>query len=192
MKNILAVAIGLIMLFTTHTAQAQDRLSLEISGGGAFPTQDFGEADLGADFGLEAALAYRFLPRVSGYAGWGWHHFAPDEPFAGADVDVEETGYTFGLRFARPFGALPLRYFVQAGGTYDHIELEDDDEITADSDHGLGWEVGAGVMLPFGNKWHLVPGVRYRSLSRDIDMNGASTEADLSYFTVRVGLSRSF
>lgn len=192
MKTYLTLAFSFIFLMASHAASAQDRLSLEVSGDGAYATQDLGGSDLDPGFGLEAALAYRFLPHVSGYAGWGWHRFTTDEPFAGADMDVEETGYVFGLRFAHPLGPSPMRYFVQAGGIYNHLEFEDGDDIVADTGHGLGWEVGAGVMLPFGSKWHLMPGAHYRSLRRDVEMNDVDMGADLAYFTVRVGIARTF
>lgn len=197
------LTIGLALLFAAQLTQAQDRWSLEIGGGALAPTQDLtqdlGDADLSTGLGLEAVVTYRFLPHLSGYAGWGWHHFTADELFAGlaevAEVDVEETGYTFGLRFAHPVRALPLEYFLQAGGIVDHIELENDEgDLVADSEHGLGWQVGGGLVLPLSDHWRLLPGVRYRSLSRDIEVDGVETdvEADLTYVTVRLGLSRTF
>ena len=189
------VAIGLVLLFTVQLAEAQDRWSLEIGGGALSPTQDLGNADLSTGLGLEAVVAYRFLPHLSGYAGWGWHHFTADESFAGPDIDVEETGYTFGLRFAHPLRAFPFDYFLQVGVIFDHIELENDEgDVTADSEHGLGWQVGGGVILPLSERWRLLPGVRYRSLSRDMEVDGVDTdvEADLTYVTVRLGLSRTF
>lgn len=192
MKTLMTVAFTSILLLISDPALAQGRFSVEISGDGAYATQDLGGTDLRPGLGFEAALAYRFLPHASAYAGWGWHHFATDEPFAGADVDVEETGYVFGLRFGQGVAATPLRYFVQAGGIYNHLEFEDGDDIIADSGHGLGWEVGGGLMLPFSSRWHLMPGVHYRSLAREVGMDGADVDVDLAYFTVRVGIARTF
>lgn len=186
-----ALTLGGILL-ASHTAHAQDRFSIEIDGGVSFATQDLGDAGLGTGMGFEATLAYRIMPHLAGYAGWGWNHFPTDEPFAGAGLDVEETGYVFGLRFAHPFGTAPLGYYVQAGGLYNHLEFEDGDEIVADTGHGLGWEAGAGVMLSLGNDWRLLPGLLYRSLSRDVDMDGVNIDTELTYVSVRMGISKSF
>jgi hypothetical protein len=189
-------------LFVATSALAQDRVltpdrfSVEIGGDAAFATQDLGTADLGTGFGFEATVAYRFLPHLSAYAGWGWHHFTADGFLAGVDMDAEETGYTFGLTFAHPLGASPLGYFVQAGGVYDHIEFEGEgfegEDHTMDTGHGLGWQLGAGVVAPLGAKWQLMPGVRYRSLSRDLEIGDVTADLDLTYVTVRVGLVRTF
>jgi len=193
-----ALAILLVSgLFAASSALAQDRVlttdrySVEIGGDAALATQDLGPADLGMGFGFEAAVAYRFLPHVSVYAGWGWHHFTADGFLPGVDMDAEETGYTFGLTFAHPIGGSPLGYFVQAGGLYNHIELESNNEAM-DTGHGAGWQLGAGVVAPLGAQWQLVPGLRYRSLSRDLRIGNVTTDLDLTYLTVHVGLARTF
>jgi hypothetical protein len=191
-----ALTFTLALLLTASLAFAQDRVlthdrfSVEIGGDAAFATQDLGAADLGAGFGFDVAVAYRFLPHLSAYGGWGWHHFAADGLVGGMDVDAEETGYTFGLLFAHPLGTSPLGYFVRAGGVYDHIEFEGD--LAVDTGHGLGWQVGAGLVVPIGSAWQLMPGVQYRSLSRDLEIGDVTTDLDLTYVTVRVGFARTF
>ena len=156
-------------------------------------SQDLGDADLGIGVGFEGTVAYRFMPHLAAYGGWDWYHFSADQSFAGADVDVEEAGYAFGLQFVHPLGESSLAYFIRAGGILSHIEMENDEgDIVADSKQGLGWEVGAGMVFSLGDRWHLAPGVRYRSLSRDIEIGAASTPVDLTYLAVEVGLSRSF
>lgn len=170
-----------------------DRFSVELGGDASFATEDLGAADLGAGFGFEAKVAYRFMPHLSAYAGWGWHHFNADGFLAGMDMDAEEMGYVFGLQFAHPIGASHLGYFVQASGVYDRIEFEDaDSDLAMDTGHGLGWQLGVGLVAPLASQWQLMPGVQYRSLSRDLDVGGATTDLDLRYVTFRVGVSRTF
>ncbi len=194
MRHALVLTLTLVLTASSALAQERvlthDRFSVEIGADAAYATQDLGAADLGAGFGFEAAVAYRFMPHVAAYAGWGWHHFAADGFQVGMDMDAEETGYTFGLHFAHPLGASPLGYFVQAGGLYNHIEFEGD--LTADTGHGLGWQLGAGLVVPVGSKWQLMPGVRYRSLSRDIEIGDVTSNLDLTYVTVHVGFARTF
>lgn len=189
MRNILI----LVMLLSFHTLLAQDRLSFEIRPDIGFATQELGDANLSPGFGVEGTFAYRFIPHLSAYAGWSWQQFTADESFAGANIDVEETGYTLGLQFIHPLGTLPLSYFVRGGGIYNHIELENDEgNITADSGHGLGWQAEAGVVVPLGENWRLMPGIRYRALSRDIEIGNNNTPVDLNYISIGVGFSRYF
>lgn len=193
MKAIIIFVIGLTTLFTSHSGVAQDRWSGQLRSGVAFPTQELGDADLTTGFGFEATLAYRFIPHLSGYAGWGWHQFSTEQSFAGANVDVEETGYTFGLQFTHPIASSPLAFFVSAGGIYNHLEIENNEgNITADSGHGLGWQAGAGLEISLTDHWYLRPDVRYRALSRDITIGAASTPVDLTYLSVGVGIARWF
>ena len=80
--------------------------------------------------------------------------------FAGTgDTDFEETGYTFGLQFVHPFSeGSKLSYLLRAGSIYNRIEVENSaGVITADSGHGLGWEMGAGISADLGNSWNLRP-----------------------------------
>ncbi|MHB1327230.1 MAG: outer membrane beta-barrel protein, partial [Gemmatimonadales bacterium] len=114
--------------------------------------------------------------------------------FAGTDIDVEETGYVLGLRFEHPLaGAGSPALVLRGGATFVHIEMENTDgDLVADSGHGLGWEAGAGLSLPLGRRWRVVPLVRYRSLTRDIDVGSVTTPASLRYVGLDVGFHWSF
>jgi len=193
MKNNAIVLTATFLFFTTLTLNAQRPWSLELRGDAAFPTQQLGDADLKTGFGLEATLAYQFVPGLSAFAGWGWHHFSSDGAFAGIDADLEETGYTFGLRWQRPLGGGAFDYFVSAGALYNHIEVENGEgDITADSGHGFGWEAAAGLAIPLGERWQIRPSLRYRSLSRDLDIGNTTTEADLRYLAAGLGVAWAF
>ncbi len=118
--------------------------------------------------------------------------FAADDSFAGQEPDFEETGYTFGVRFQHPLGAASrTMYRFEAGGTYKHLESEDEaGDVTIDTGHGLGFEVGAGLLLPLGGSWKLAPTLRYRALSRNFTLGDVTTPGDLRYVALEIGLSR--
>jgi len=195
MKRLLLLLsiIGMLIMLTAEVASAQSRISWEIRTGVDFATQELGNADLNTGFGLDGILSYRFMPHTSVFGGWGWHRFTSDDSFAGANMDFEETGYTFGLEYLHPLGNTPLDFYLRGGGIYNHIEVENSDgDITADSDHGLGWQIEGGLAFDLGNHWMLKPGIRYRALSRDIEVSNITTDIDLTVFNTSIGISRTF
>jgi hypothetical protein len=98
-----------------------------------------------------------------------------------------------GLQFVHPIGNSKIQYILRGGGIYNHIETENaDGEITNDTGHGLGWEAEAGVAIPLGNRFSLMPGVRYRALSRDMPSGERSVPADLQYISVGAAFTWSF
>ena len=176
---------------------AQDQWSVELRPNIAFPTQDLGNAELKTGFGFEAAFGYRFMEHLGAYAGWGYNTFNSETAFTfpgEADADIDLTGYTFGLQFIHPIGTSEhLSYLVRLGGIYNHIEVEDNTgDIVADSGHGLGWEVGAGLQIDLGKNWNLRPQIGYRALSRDLEFGDATTEVDLNYLSFGVGIAWMF
>lgn len=195
MKRSTLTIVALLAFFALYQteAQAQNRWGAEFRSGVDFATKDIADADLKTGFGFEGAIAYRFMPHLAAYAGWSWNHFAVDQSFAGTDASFEETGYTFGLQFIHPIGESEISFLVRAGGTYNHIEIENKDgDIIIDSGHGLGWQAEAGFMIPLIENFSVLPSVRYRSLSRDIEITSITTPVDLNYFSVGIGLSWSF
>lgn len=193
MQRLLMITLLLTILAGFHPAAAQSRFSLELGTGAALTTQQVGDADLGLGAGFELVLAYRLLPHLSAYGGWGWRHFAADDSFAGPDMDFEETGYTFGLQFIHPTALDRLSYLVQAGGLYNHLEIENTDgDLVGDTKHGLGWQAGAGLVYALTPHWSVSPSVRYRALSRDVEIDGVTTDTDLNYVSFGIGFARSF
>lgn len=193
MKKLLFTIVALTLLTVFNQSRAQDKWSLELRPGVNYATQDIADANLELGFGTELTIAYRFMPHLAAYAGWSYNNFAVDQSFAGADASFEETGYTFGFQFIHPIGESTLSYLVRVGGTYNHIEIENNDgDIIIDSGHGLGWQVEAGLAIPLSERFSLLPSVRYRSLNRDVKIENVSTSVDLNYLSVGAGLSWSF
>lgn len=193
MKKLLLITVTLALIFAINQSIAQDRWSLELRPGVNYATQDISDADLGLGFGAELTVAYRFMSHLAAYAGWSYNNFAVDQSFAGTDASFEETGYTFGLQFIHPIGETEVKYLVRAGGTYNHLEIENSDgDITIDSGHGLGWQAEAGLVIPLSEKFSLLPSIRYRSLNREISINNTTTPVSLNYFSAGVGLSWAF
>jgi hypothetical protein len=203
MRTVVAVLAFGAVAVTPWAGQAQplreaSRVSIEVLVDGAFPTSKLGLAELDAGLGMGANVRVRLQPHLLAYAGWEWHKFATEELVASQAVDVEETGYTFGVRFEQPFRGESATtsapgYWLRAGGMWNHLEIEDDEgEIIADTGHGLGWEAGAGVTFPLGSRLAFAPGVRYRTLSRDLTIASSTRSVTLSYVAATVGLTIAF
>lgn len=195
MRPLLIALAMMCLMMAAVPAQADSRFALELRAG-AGPSQDPNDVALDPGLGFEVLLEYRLMPHLLGYGGWDWHHFGSEQSFAGTDMDFEETGYAFGLRFEHPLGGetgTGPAWRVRGGATVNHIEIENNDgDIVADTGHGLGWEAGAGMTFQVGERWNLTPGLRYRALSRDLTMSGTTTTMDLRYTLIEIGVSRSF
>jgi hypothetical protein len=190
-KSIVCAAL-IATVAAPRLALAQSPVSLEVTGSGVVPTQTLGGAGLGTGFGFGANVRVRFMPHLAAYAGWELHHNSSDELITGRSTGVEDTGYTLGLRFEHPLTA-GTAYWVRAGGLYSHIELENTEgDVISDSGHGMGWEAGAGIAIPVGARVALTPGVRYRSLTRDLRVGGVPNSVTLSYVSFWAGLAFTF
>jgi opacity protein-like surface antigen len=183
-------AIALISCAIGAPADAQ-KFGLDVRAGAGFPVEEFQGAALRTGGGAGLAVQYRIMPHVVTYAGWDWHLFDMDEPFAGGMYDVVSTGYVLGLQFQHAVRGR-LGAFGRAGALFSHVELEDDGGIIADSGHELGWEAGAGLHVAMNNWLALTPGVRYRTFGADLTVNGTAHPVDLSFVTADIGLTWTF
>ncbi len=187
---VLTLLMTLYLLLPAGTMHAQSGWSLEFRPAVNFPAKKLGVVDLKTGAGFEGSIIYSFLPHLGVYAGWGWNKFSTAETTSFGNFDYEETGYSFGLRFHHPIGDSKLGYVLRGGGVYNHIETENEaGKIIDDTGHGLGWEAEGGLSLRLGERWRLNPGIRYRSLARDLLQNGARTKVDLNYFSAGVGIA---
>lgn len=193
MSRIIIAVAALAFALAPLSAQEQ-RVTIDLRLAAGFPSADLADAVLDPGFGFGTTIAWRAHEHMHLYAGWDWLHFTAEQSFAGSDLDFEETGYTVGLRFEHPWrDASRLRYRLEAGGTYKHIEVEDaDGDLVVDSKHGLGYELGAGLLVPIGRGWRVSPTLRWRVLSREFEIGNVTTSGDLRYVGLELGLSRRF
>lgn len=194
-KTASRIVVGTLLtlcLLQGRSLLAQERFSLQFRPGVSWATTKLGDADLKTGFGFEFTGAYRFMPHVHAYLGWGWNRLQSDESFAGDKTDFEETGYVFGLQFMHPLkDQLPLDYFVRAGVIYNHIEAENaDGDIFADSGHGPGFQAEVGVAFTPGPAWKIIPGIKYQTLSRTLTIEEQDFDVELNYLSLGVTIHR--
>lgn len=168
-------------------AHAQQGWSFELRAGVNLPLDDLGNIDLDAGAGIEGTVAYEFSPTLAAYGGWGWHQFDADSQ--NGNPDIEQTGYVLGLQYSDSFANGNLGYRLRSGVTYEHIEIENNNgNIVFDTDHGVGFELGAALSYAINNNWSLTPGLRYRCLSRDVEFGATIGDTDLSYVALDIGV----
>lgn len=191
-KGLLILATITLLSLSGVGQEKETRFGIELNGGASFATRELGGIDLNTGVGFETVFHYRFMNHLGAYAGWGWNKFSTDDTFAGSTVDFEETGYVVGLQFKHPIGTSPISYYTRLGGLYNHIEIEEGDDIIEDTGHGLGFQIAAGIDIPLGANWNINPGVKFNAISGDIDNNGNTTNLNLNYVMIRVGIVKNF
>jgi outer membrane protein with beta-barrel domain len=198
MRHLIAFAAAVPLLVGLRAVHGQSpspqpsRWSLELNADAAFPTRTVAGAQLQTGGGVGFNARYRFQPHLAAYAGWEWHLQQTDELSAGQTLDLNDTGYTLGLRFEHPLFATTAGW-LRAGALINHIEVEDQSgKNIDDTGHGLGWEGAVGLTFPIGQRFGILPSVRYRSLARDLTVDGVTSSATLSYVTAGLGFSIAF
>lgn len=182
----------LLLMFFCYHSDAQERWAAEFRPQLNFPIQQPNDIEFSTGYGFEVMLSYDLMQHLGIYAGWGWNNFQVDDNQEMNDPEFEETGYSIGIRFIRPFTP-SLSYLLGAGGIYKHFEAEDaSGNINADSGHEWGWEAQAGLVVEIGGGFELRPQVLYRALATNIDLGVAKTDLDLQYLSFGLAAVKKF
>jgi opacity protein-like surface antigen len=201
MKKITTGLLALAAVALAGSAQAQaipvSPFSVEVRGGLAFPTGDLDDvADSGITVGANGT--YMFTPMLGLYAGFTYNAFGLPEEAEEFDVDgsINTYGFDAGIKamFASP--TMPVTPFVKGGLVYHKVELDIEDLDLGDEDDsefGLGFEVGGGVMVPLGPRLSFTPAVSYTSFKPNFEGEEEDDETDsITSFRVDVGLNIRF
>ncbi|MFO7719060.1 MAG: outer membrane beta-barrel protein [Gillisia sp.] len=193
MDNTKTILLGIIFLMFCNLSVAQNQWTAEFRPGLGFPIDEIAGSDVKTGFGFELTIAYNFLESLGAYAGWGWNEFRAKNALGEANINFEETGYTFGLQFMHPTGLSSLHYLIRAGAIYNHLEAEDNSgNSIANTGRNLGWQLEGGAAIDLSGGFNLRPSVRYRSLPGEFEIGTTTTNADLNYISFGVGLSKTF
>ncbi len=200
MKKIATGLVALAAVALAGSAQAQvmpvSPFSVEVRGGLAFPTGDLADvADNGITVGANGT--FMFTPMLGLYAGFTYNSFSLGDEFEalGVDGSINDYGLDAGVKamFATP--ALPVSPFLKGGLVYHKLELDLEGVDLGednDTDYGLGFEVGGGVMVPLGPRLSFTPAVTYSSYKPKSDGQEQDDDEKVSSFRVDVGLNIRF
>jgi hypothetical protein len=197
MRNLLAVPLLVAGLVVNGRTEAQTPITFAVEGRGAFaiPTGEWTDEDgigNGYGFGANAQVGYGAFAI---YAGWENFIFGLDDDGLDEDVDANahDTGFRAGLMGSFPVADDVMSIFANAGIIYNTLTTrvgDDTGSFEFESDNALGWEAGAGVLVPLGQSLSFTPAVRYRSHPAEFEafseLGGAETT--VGYVVVDVGL----
>lgn len=187
MKKVTFVLAALSVLGVAGTASAQSAipLSVEIRGDAAIPAGDFAD-DIENGIGFTGSAALQLVPGFGLYGSYSRTNFSID----GAEDDVLDQGYSAGLTASLGGAAGRPTPYVAAGLLFHELEVEE----TEVGDAKMGFEVGAGIAIPLGQRIRVTPAVGYRQYNIEgLSLGGVlNTDMNVSYLNAGVGLNIAF
>ncbi len=203
MKNaaLIAATAGLVSLATPAEAQF---VYFGLRGGAAVPTGAFAEggttgenqlvegAKTGFGYGLDAGIN---LGPLGIYAGFDKMRFECAEAACSApDSKFKMQGVSAGVRLILPLIPM-MKPWVKAGVTFSELETQFGGASSTpqfSSERTPGYEVGAGVDIPFLGFFSITPQVRYVGQKFDYKLpgvtSGDTTTDKANYYTFDLGL----
>ncbi|HYW10814.1 MAG TPA: outer membrane beta-barrel protein [Longimicrobium sp.] len=211
MRTLLMLSAALLLAAPAVAAQTSP-FSLEVRGRAAFPTGDFGEEEDGigvkTGWGGTVEGLYQATPLLGVYAGYGYTRFPTDlgeleELLDDASIDITDAGFDAGARITLP--VLNGGAFVRGGLVYHRAAVDLSEELQEffeavepafneddlESGWSLGYQLGAGALVPLGQRLSASVGAAYTRYEPEFE-DGSTTEVSsdgaLSYASVEVGL----
>jgi opacity protein-like surface antigen len=187
MKKTMLAATAVLAAAAANPAAAQvpniTPFSVEVRGGLALPTGDFGEG-IDTGFTVGANATYHLLPLIGIYGGYTYNEF----DVGNSDFKVKDQGFSAGVRLAVPTPLIPIDPYVKAGAVFNQLERPTLTGVGDEkSDRKTGFEVGAGVGIGLGPKLSFTPQVTYTKYNSDFSALGTTSD-EVSHIRVDVGL----
>lgn len=165
------------------SAQAQAILpttpvSLEVRAGADFPTGDLSDiAKTGYTVGGNVSVAV--APMLSVYGGYTFNSFsAKDDGSSDGSASFRVQGPEAGVKLNIPMPAGGVAPFVKGGALFQKYSVSvSGDGLSgsfSDDQYRWGFEAGAGVAVPLGNRLSVTPAVTYTKVE-----HATSVKADI-------------
>jgi hypothetical protein len=180
------------ILFFTIGLNAQNKLSFDIRGSYSIPTEDLGQVELDNGINIEVNLGYTIITNASIFGGVEYGIFE-DSRLPDDVIDFREMGILLGLEYNYPLQENTFSFVLRGGGIYNQVLIENNDgDKIHDTDYGLGWFATTGIDFNILNGIHLIPTVKFKSLTRDYLTYEGIESADLRYVSIGIGVRKIF
>lgn len=197
---LLAVVLGLCAESAVGHAQGVFPFTVEVRGGGAFPTGDLGSAT-SPGYLAEVTAKYSPLPFVSVYGGYAHAEFAVGRSDALSVIArrIKDSGWRLGGEVGVPLVGLAtgIAPYAQAGAIFNRtrIGLAGDQaaEPSRHSDRSIGFEVAGGIRISVTRSFAITPELRYRAhdpeFAGDVEVGPAR---EIRYLVPGLGVTYHF
>lgn len=195
LRATLAPAMLLAAVLVDRGAAQGSRVSLDVRGGGAFPSGDF-RGDASPGWTLGATVRYPVHPNLDVYGGVQHENYPTRLLVIDGPPTVHAAGYRTldngvrgGLRATLLPPAARVRPWGEAGLTYSRITFTAAESPDTQANWRAGYELGAGLGVGLGPRIALTPGVRYRSHGTSFTSEGSEVKLNPSNrFLAEVGV----
>lgn len=193
MKTIKIFSLFVLIILITQTLTAQKNFAFDLRGGVNVATEDFGDADLNTGCGLDVQFMYLPVSHFGVFAGWTYNNTDTDRTFVGNNVEYEENGFMGGIEFNYPVFTPEIGLFIRGGALYNKLEVNDaDGDLLRETDHEWGWQTAAGVDVKLGDMLHILPTVKFNSLTTEMLDESGMNDANLRYLSYGLGVRMMF
>ena len=203
MKGLVSIALVAGFLGAATPLHAQ-LFYVGVRGGAGIPAGAFGEsatpseesllvgAKNGFGYGLDAGIN---LGPLGFYAGFDRMQFdCSEESCAADDGSYKLKGVSGGIRLSVPFFPI-VKPWVKAGVTLNELDVDfgaASSRTQFTTERSPGYELGAGIDIPFGGIFSLTPQVRYIGQKLDYRLPGIDSPGkqsnEANYYTFDIGL----
>ena len=180
--------------FSTLVLEAERAFQRVPSGESTAPTEGslLVGAKSGFGYGLDAGIN---LGPIGFYAGFDKIQFdCSEESCAADDGSYKLQGVSGGVRLSIPLFPI-VRPWVKAGVTFNDLDVDfgaASSRTRFSTERTPGYELGAGIDIPFGGILSLTPQVRYIGQKLDYRIPGVTTgdkrSEEANYYTFDLGL----
>lgn len=194
-KNVFgrAYLIAGIFLLTCNIIHAQSGWNMSLRPSVNYATQNLATSHLNLGYGFEGMAGYEFNSHFEASGGGSWNMFTASQSFADCKTAFIETGYTMQLQYKHNIGSSKSQYVLKGGAVYNHIRVQNQQGyLVTDSQRRLGWQAEAGVAFQMGQFFQIMPGIRYRQLSNQVEFEKINIPMKLTYVSTGVSLIWSF
>lgn len=157
------VTLTLLLSLVCYPVLADHGISLEAKVGNAI------DASNNISRGFQVQYENTLYKVFRYYIGWGYSIFNYDHQNSNESYDIEQTGYSFGIKSMQNF--LSIDTSLYAGITYKHYEHElDSIDLMEDSGHDLGYELGFIMAIPINQSWDVYGKLGYEYSSNELSI----------------------
>lgn len=173
---------------------AQEGWSVTIRPSIHIPTKEVLGDPLRLGNGLDVTALRMLNQKVGIYGGLIWNRFDRDEDFLEDDIEYIQRGFTLGGLYSfKVLKKIENPFYLRAGlQIMDARTNSPNPSLNINAEWSVGAQLGLGMKIKSLGRLHIVPEVRYNTISNNDSFNGNERSLTFSSIAITVGISYSF